>query len=559
MPPLSCVWSPGASARSLSGQAAQQAPAAAPAGTPTIERIEFQGNRRIRSETLARAHFFPARRSRKRGRPAPRFHALWNTQYFEDIRLEVQDSPDKPNQKIVIFYVTERPIIRRIEYKGNKSVSESDILDRFKDRKVGLSIESQFDPTKIKKAEVVLKELLAEHGRQFATVKPTYERIPGTNAVKLTFNIDEGPKVKVGKITLHGQHRILRPQNHPHHAQFPALRDSARPCLPYFIPVLSKTFDRPKLDEDLEIGIRGLYQDNGYFKVLVKDPIIQNVTVKEGMLPKGVPLVGVHQGQATNITIPIEEGERYRMGTLHVRNAESRRRPLFQARYLESVFPMKKGDIFSVAKVRKAIEDYTKLYGNYGFIDFTAVPDTEVHDDTKTIDLTFAFDQQKQFFVRRIDFSGNTGTRDKVIRRELLLNEGDMFRNNLWELSLLRLNQLDYFEAVKPENAEIKRNVKQGTVDILLKLKEKGKQSISLTGGVSGFAGSYIGLTYQTNNFLGLGETLTLSGNVGTLQRNVSFGFTEPYLFDRPISTGFTVFASRYNFNQAQQNSLALG
>ena len=182
-----------------------------------------------------------------------------------------------------------------------------------------------------------------------------------------------------------------------------------------------------------------------------------------------------------------------------------------------------------------------------------------MHDDTKTIDLTFAFDEQKQFFVRRIEFSGNVGTRDKVIRRELMLNEGDMFRNNLWELSLLRLNQLDYFEPVKPENAEIKRNIKQGTVDILLKLKEKGKQSISLTGGVSGLYGSYIGLTYQTNNFLGLGETLTFSGNLGNYQRNVSFGFTEPYLFDRPISTGFTVFTSRFNFNQARQTSLALG
>ena len=96
-------------------------------------------------------------------------------------------------------------------------------------------------------------------------------------------------------------------------------------------------------------------------------------------------------------------------------------------------------------------------------------------------------------------------------------------------------------------------------MDILLKLKEKGKQSISLTGGLSAFSGTYIGLTYQTNNFLGLGETLTLSGNVGTLQRNVSFGFTEPYLFDRPISTGFTIFTSRYNFDQARQTSLALG
>ena len=137
---------PGSPARSLTGQAAQQAPAVAP-GTPTIERIEFQGNRRIRSETL-RARIFSRPGDAVNDEALRRdFHALWNTQYFEDIRLEIEDSADKPNQKIIIFYLTERPIVRRIEYKGNKSVSESDILDRFKDRKVGLSIESQFDPT----------------------------------------------------------------------------------------------------------------------------------------------------------------------------------------------------------------------------------------------------------------------------------------------------------------------------------------------------------------------------------------------------------------------------
>src|ERR1700732_4666108 len=171
----------------------------------------------------------------------------------------------------------------------------------------GLSIESQFDPTKIKKAEVVLKELLAEHGRQFATVKPTYERLPGTNAVTLTFNIDEGPKVKVGKIMITGNTafssgKIVR-----------TMRNSRPYAIPLSflgsIPVMSKTFDRPKLDEDMEIGIRGIYQDNGYYKVVVKDPIIQNVTLNEGYLPKGVPWVGVHQGRVTNITIPIEEGE----------------------------------------------------------------------------------------------------------------------------------------------------------------------------------------------------------------------------------------------------------
>ncbi len=177
-----------------------------------IQRIEFIGNRRIQRDTLLARIF--SRPGDPYSEEAVRrdFQALWNTQFFEDIRLEVEDSPDQPNGKIIVFYVPERPIIRRIEYKGNKSITESDILDAFKDKKVGLSVESQFDPTKIKRAEVVIKGLLAEHGRQFATVKPTYERIAATNAVKLVFNIDEGPKVKVGDIKFVGNQGVLRPE-----------------------------------------------------------------------------------------------------------------------------------------------------------------------------------------------------------------------------------------------------------------------------------------------------------------------------------------------------------
>jgi outer membrane protein insertion porin family len=183
----------------------------------------------------------------------------------------------------------------------------------------------------------------------------------------------------------------------------------------------------------------------------------------------------------------------------------------------------------------------------------------DIVEDKKIVNLTLKFDQQKQFFVRRIEFTGNTTTRDKVIRREILLDEGNLFNNRLWEVSLLRLNQLNYFETLKPENAEIKRNQKAGTVDINLKVREKGKQSISLSGGVSGLAGSFIGLSYQTNNFLGLGETLTFSAQIGDRQRNLVFGFTEPYLFDRPISTGFTVFSQKFDYNQQRETSILLG
>ena len=516
-----------------------------------IDRIEFIGNRRIRSDTL-KARIFSREGDVYNEETLRRdFQALWNTQFFEDVKLRVEDSPDRANGKIIIFDVKERPVIRRIRYDGIHSISESDILDRFKEKKVGLTVESQFDPTKIKKAEVVLQELLGEHGHQFAKVTPQYERIAASNAVILVFKIEEGPKVKVGKISFTGNHafsdrKLIRAMHND--------RPYAIPLYIMEINVMHKTYDKDKLNEDLEVGVRGLYQDNGYFKVAVKDPIIENVDTEGYKLGVPLPFAGKSAGKAVNITIPIEEGAQYHMGTLKIVSADPDKALSLKVEALKNLWPLKKGDIFSADKVRKALKNYTTAYGEFGFIDFTPEPNEDVDDATKTINMTLKFDEQKQYYVRRIDFVGNTTTRDKVIRRELLIDEGQLFNKRLWEISILRLNQLNYFERIEADKAaEIKRNTKDGTVDITLKLKEKGKQSIGLQGGVSGLAGTFIGLTYQTNNFLGLGETLTLAAQFGDLQRSFTFGFTEPYLFDKPISTGFTLFSSRYNFNQARQ------
>src|SRR5438128_6033813 len=522
-----------------------------------IERVEFLGNRRVRGDTL-RARLFVRSGDPYNEETLRRdFQGLWNTGFFEDIRLRVEDSASGPGRKSIIFEVKERPVIRRIRYDGNHSISESDILDRFKERKVGLSVESQFDPTKIKKAEVVLKELLAEHGRQFAKVSPQYERIASSNAVILVFKVEEGAKVKVGRIHFTGNHafsdrKLIRAMRHD--------RPYAIPMYFTELGVLSKTFDRDKLNEDLEVGVRGLYQDNGYFRVLVKEPLLENIDTESNKFGVPVPLMAKSHGKAVNITIPIEEGPRYQIGTLKIVSADPDKALSLKVDALKKVFPLTQGDVLNVSRLRKALKDYTSIYGEYGFIDFTAEPDFDVDDANKIINITLKIDEQKQYYVRRIDFAGNTTTRDKVIRRELLINEGQLFNKRLWEISILRLNQLDYFDRLEADKAvEIRRNAKDGTVDLNLKVHEKGKQSIGLNGGVSGLAGGFIGLTYQTNNFLGLGETLTFSAQFGSLQRSFQFGFTEPYLFDRPISTGFTIFSSRYSFDQAKQEALLLG
>src|SRR5258707_4922559 len=466
-----------------------------------IQRIEFIGNRRVRNDTL-KARIFSRENDTYNEETLRRdFQALWNTQFLEYVKLRVEDSPDGPNHKNVIFEVKERPVIRRIRYDGIHSVSESDILDRFKERKVGLTVESQFDPTRIKKAEVVLKELLGEHGRQFAKVTPQYERIAASNAVILVFKVEEGPKVKVGRIKFTGNHafsdrKLIRAMRHD--------RPYAIPLYFWYIPVLTKTYDREKLNEDLEVGVRGLYQDNGYFKVVVKDPVLENIDTEGFRM--GVPVAGRTHGKAVNITIPIEEGDRYKMGTLKIVSADPDKNLSLKVDALKAIFPLKEGDIFSTAKIRKALDDYRKAYGQYGFIDFTAEPQTDIDEAAKRIDITMRFTEEKQYYVRRIDFVGKTTTRDKVIRRELLLDQGQLFNKRAWEISILRLNQLDYFDRIEEDKAvEIKRNTKEGTVDLNLKVHEKGKQSIGLNGGVSGLSRGFIGLTYQTNKFLGFG------------------------------------------------------
>jgi outer membrane protein insertion porin family len=526
-------------------------PAAQPQAQPTgevIKGIEFRGARRVPADTLKALISIKVGDIYNDDTLRRDFMRLWNTGRFDDIRLESE--PDPTGGVIVRFVVTERRVIRSINYEGIHTITVSEILDRFKERKVGLVVESQYDPNKIQHAAIVLKEFEAERGRQYATVDPVIEQIP-PSSLKVTFNIKEGPKVKVGTITIVGNHaekqkwviaamKNLKPYGIPHSILFEN--------------VFAKTYDQAKLEEDKE-RIRQAYQDHGYFQAKALDETVK--IIPEGGHGWRLPIFLMRQpGIYANLTMPVEEGRLYHLQSLNFVGVKLFRVPSV----LMGLFGMRQGDVFSTDKLRKGLENLRKLYGQFGYIDFVGEPSFDFTPNTDQVDLTITADEGKQFFIRRIDFSGNTTTRDKVIRRELLLDEGDMFNTNLWDMSILRLNQLGYFEVLKKEEAaDIKRNPGSDTVDITLKVKERGKNSIGLNGGVSGIAGSFVGFNYSTNNFLGLGETLSLSSQIGTRMDNVTLGFSEPYLFDRPFQAGFTVYYQRFNFDQAREASILYG
>jgi len=513
-----------------------------------VEAVEFRGARRVPQDVLKQQVMTKVGDPYNEDYLRRDFMALWNSGRFDDLRLETE--PGRTGL-IVRFVVTERRVIRSIDYLGIHSVTVSEILDRFKERKVGLSVESQYDPNKIQRAVIVLKEFLGERGHEYATVEPVVEQVP-PSSLKVTFNVNEGPKVKVGQIITNGntaftnkwiveQMKYLRPVGLPHSILFEN--------------VFAKTYDVLKLQDD-ETRIRLAYMDRGYFNSKVQEESIK--IVRRGGTGWRLPPIKMNLPSIqADIRLNLEEGRQYKLrnitfqGVTLFRTPEALMRPLFR---------MGPGDVFGREKLTKGLDALRDLYGTYGYIDMEPDFEPDFVPNTDQADLTLTIDEGKQFFIRRIDFSGNTTTRDKVIRREILLDEGDLFAKNLWDMSIMRLNQLGYFEVLKKEDAaDVRRNANSNTVDIVLKVKERGKNTIGLNGGVSGIAGSFVGLNYATNNFLGLGETLSLDSQVGTTMQSVSLGFTEPYLFDRPISSGVNVYLRRYKYNQAREASILAG
>ena len=523
--------------------AQESAPAATSDVGQKIVDIRVIGSRRIPKETILARMYSHANDAYDPLTVERDFNSLWNTGYFDDVRIEKEDTPEGV---ILNVYVREKPTIRDITYKGLNSVTESDVLDRFKKEKVGLSQESQYDPARIAKAVTVIRQMLAEHGHQFASVRPEVRTIPPAS-VQLIFQIKEGPTVKVGRITFSGNR----------HVNSRDLREAMRNLRPIGIPhsiilenLFARTYDATKLDEDTE-RVRQAYRDRGYLRGGPIGPAETKIHNEAGL---SLFTFRPRKGKRIDIHMNIEEGERYRLAGINF----SGYKPGTNVKALRGVFTQKDGATFNLTVFQKDLDNLRKAYGQNGYINFSPVPNPTFDDAKHTVTWDIDIDEGKQFTVSRIEFQGNTVTRDFVIRRELLLQEGQVYNSHLWELSLLRLNQLDYFNALRvDQDSETHQNTEAGTVDLLLKVQEKGKNSIGLNGGVSGLSGAFLGLNYQTNNFLGLGETLSVQANAGSLARNLLFAFNEPYFRNKPLNIGFQVFDRKTDYNASKSYSLS--
>src|SRR5438094_649677 len=506
-----------------------------------VENVDVIGNRRLRKDDII---YYIQTRPGDTYNPSQveRDLQALNAQGFFDkteTRVTIEDGPRGGVN--VTFYVKELPIVRDIQFEGLKSVSESDVLKTFREKRVGVSKEAIEDPVKIRNATRVLKEMLAAKGHPNATVKAAIEKVSATS-VAITFAVNQGPRVRVAEVRFEGS-KIFKGGK---------LRDQMKYVKE--AGLISRfreldILDRQKLDYDLH-RVDNYMRSKGYLQARHGEPRIEGLGPRRTGFPI-LPLPFLSSVDDTlRITVPIIDGRLYRLGDMKIEGNS-----IFSEQAIKAVIGLQKGEVANGEAISKALyENLKKYYGQQGFIQYTAEVTPTFKDDPQNADAGIAdflitIDEGKQFSLRRLEFTGNTFTRDNVLRREVLMNEGDIYNQNTFEFSVIRLNQLGYFNPIdKDKDVDFRTNDEEGTVDVTVKVAEKGRQQISFNGGVSGIGGSFFGLDYSTNNLFGRGEVLSINLAAGNRQRSAQFSFTEPYIRNRPITAGFSLFTYSQKF-----------
>ena len=211
--------------------------------------------------------------------------------------------------------------------------------------------------------------------------------------------------------------------------------------------------------------------------------------------------------------------------------------------FVRSLFKMNEGDVYNDSRFKKAYEKLRDVYGSLGYFQWTGGTERKPDPEKKVVDVTVKMEEDKQYFLGKLNFTGNDSTRDKVIRREIYMNEGDVFNTEALKMSIKRVNQLGYFKPMESAPDIQPSQEADNKVDVTFKVQEQNRNQFTFGGGVSGYEGAFINASFSTTNFLGAGETVPgLASRPAAAPRTTRSSSREPYFLDRPITAGFDVF-----------------
>jgi outer membrane protein insertion porin family len=489
----------------LSPAAARELPTeqrrAAASGAESAERIvsiAVVGNQRLEAQTILSYLRLRVGQTYDRAALDQALKDLAATELFKDFQIT-------DNAGALTIEVTENPVINRVILEGNKRLKEDKIRPEIK-----LAPRQIFTRSKVRADVARIIELYKRQGRFAATVEPKMVSLD-QNRVDVVFEINEGPKSKVRQINIIGNDKFSDGD----------LKDEMATKESRFMTILSSntSYDPDRLAYDQQ-KLRLFYLSNGYADFRVISAVAELTSNKQDFI----------------ITYVVEEGERYKFSDVDVKS-EIRD---FQPEMLKKLLPMKTGDWYDAKLVEDTVESLSETAGLFGYAFADINPEFRRDPETRTMAITFNVGESPRTYVERIDVNGNTLTHDKVVRREFRLNEGDAFNSFGIKRTENRINSLGYFQ----ENLEIERKEGSAPDRIILEtnVEEKPTGELSLSAGYSSVENMLLQASIRQRNFRGLGQTLQASVSYSSYSKSIELGFTEPYLFDRNISIGGSIY-----------------
>jgi outer membrane protein insertion porin family len=489
---------------------------------PLINSIEIKGLKRIDENAVK------AKITQRPGEPISQektnedIKNIFKMGYFEDVRAEIE--PFEGGIKL-IYVVKEKPTIIKIDFQGNKEFDDAKLKE-----KIAITPGAIADAVLIQDNANKLRAFYEEEGYWLSRIVPIIKTI-SPDEISLTYQIEEGPKVKIKKINVEGNRAIPA-------GKIKKAMETKKWWLFSFI-TSSGYYKKDRMDTDIE-KIKDLYFNNGYIKVAVGEPKTQLTADKKGMV----------------ITIPISEGDHYRLSSVEFSGNK-----IFGDDAIRKRITMVPGEPFSKETLKKDIFSISELYSDHGYALITVTPDLIPDESKKLVKIALKIDEGAKYKIGRIEISGNTKTRDKVIRREISFDEGDTFNSALIKRSYEKINNLNFFETV---DLVPKPRPEEKLVDMDVKVKERPTGFFSVGGGYSSVE-KVIGMVEVTQgNLFGKGQLIKLRGELGSKTTYYDLTYRDPWFLDMPVSLTANIYKTttsefvEYN-KKATGFGLALG
>ncbi len=494
------------------------------ADQPIVEKIEIEGNARIQKQVILSNIKQTAGSPLSEKTVNQDITRLFGLGYFDSVVVYQQPY----NKGIELIYnVVERPLVRDITFSGNSEITTDKLRDAltFKPR-------SFFDKAKVSSSIDKIIDMYKEKG--YYNVKATYDLEPiATMEVNVEIKITEGRVVRIGSIHFIGNHAFTEDE----------LRSKMESAVTNIISFItgSGKFNETELDHDIA-RLTMFYMDNGYINVKIEQPHLFLST----------------DGKTMNIVINIDEGNKYKISSISISGDL-----LYSEKTLATYVHTKRGEWFNRSKLMDDIFRLTDVYSNNGYAFANVNPETSINEIDRTVAVNFQISKGPLTYINRISMMGNTRTKDKVIRREMQVWEGEMYDQAMIKESKERIYATGFFDNVDISTSKGIENDNVEKVNLNVKVKEGHSGMLMLGGGYSSYEQFFVTAQVQLQNLAGLGTQLSVMAQVGGITKQYSISYFDPYFLDTKWSMGTSLYNMSTIYNGYTTNdtggSLQLG